>query len=195
MKLISPDDPVLWTPAVPVTDFDAVLPLADKLAQTMRAHRGVGLAAPQVGISQRFFVMMHDHAVFAVVNPVILSHGRDEETEFEGCLSFGEPTCPVARWRVITVEYQTERGVTVRRTVKGLEARIFQHEACHLDGVCIFPRPNVRPSTCDACPVANGLQDASFAPGHEACHGDALEGTARPAVCRGLALARGWIRA
>ncbi len=105
---------------------------------TMIKNRGVGLAANQVGIQKRFFVAIIDGAFCAFINPSILSHGKAEIEEDEGCLSIlkdGRPVYkPKKRWEVIDVKYQDQTGKFWRRTLKRFQARIFQHEMDHLDG-------------------------------------------------------------
>lgn len=88
MNLVPSTHPALWTVADPVVDFEGVIPIVQELLDLVITYRGAGLAAPQIGIGNRLFVMREGPTFFAVINPVILSHGRDEETEMEGCLSF-----------------------------------------------------------------------------------------------------------
>lgn len=105
---------------------------------------GVGLAAPQVGIFKRMFVIslsgyINDAKVY--FNPRIIGHGRDVAVESEGCLSVPGQRRPMRRWAVIDVAYQRADGQFVRETLKRFEARVFQHELDHLDGiVCMFKK-------------------------------------------------------
>lgn len=100
----------------------------------MQAHNGVGLAAPQIGIPHRFFVTMDD--VF--VNPSYSF--SDEETEVlrEGCLSIPGVTLPVRRYKKIYAIYRDGVGALIRKEITGIDARIYQHEVDHLDGI-LFP--------------------------------------------------------
>lgn len=102
---------------------------------------GVGLAAPQVGISSRVFVARIAGKWGVYINPSIIRHGNDIEDSIEGCLSFPDRFVSRTRYRVIDVEYQDEIGRFFNRTLKGIDARVFQHELDHLDGICIFDRP------------------------------------------------------
>lgn len=119
-------------------DFKSAAEIADHMKLLMKLSNGVGLAAPQVGISERFFVMRDGGLTLVCINPEILSHGKDEEHGVEGCLSFPGLSKNTVRHRVITVGYLDENTKPVKRTFKGFEARIFQHELDHLNGVCLF---------------------------------------------------------
>lgn len=101
---------------------------------------GVGLAAPQVGLNRRFFVMTphkknRASAMWYCFRPEILNHGREMETEREGCLSCPETFTPVTRWKIIDVQYYDKDRRIVKETLKGWAARIFQHEMDHLNGI------------------------------------------------------------
>jgi peptide deformylase len=106
----------------------------------MLRSNGIGLAANQIGIAQRFFAMGHDSFdVFS--KPAILYNARiiktSEEVEIgeEGCLSFPNVFYNVYRAVNIEVEWQTMKGATEGATLRGLEARCFQHELDHINGV------------------------------------------------------------
>lgn len=116
--------------------------LAEEMLETMREANGVGLAAPQVGVSLRFFVaeLPEDEETgepcetFILFNPEIVK-GRGEQVGYEGCLSIPGTIGEVARKDEVTVQGVDERGRTVRYKVQGYLARVFQHEIDHLDGV------------------------------------------------------------
>ena len=105
-----------------------------------------GLAAPQVGIKRRFFVMRDGLSCFKYCfDPIILSHGRDAVIGGEGCMSlgFGDKErggifVKAPRWRIVTMEYTNIKGVRVQETFKSLEARVCQHEIDHLNGLLII---------------------------------------------------------
>lgn len=111
----------------------------DELKKTMDDNRGVGLAANQIGKSERFFVA-NIHGRFGIfINPVILNHGKEEIEENEGCLSIlgkdGKSIFkPKKRFAVITVRYWDRQKALIQETLKRFDARIFQHEMDHLDG-------------------------------------------------------------
>jgi peptide deformylase len=137
-------DPVLRTPAEPVTDFDLELRnLVKDLTETMIDAPGVGLAAPQIGVGLRVFVYNVDDEPGHLVNPVLKLEGEPEEDD-EGCLSvpglqFPTPRAP----RAIATGFNMH-GDPV--TVEGTEllARCVQHETDHLDGIMFIDRLDSR---------------------------------------------------
>ena len=108
--------------------------LAVSLIETMAKKRGVGLAANQVGLPYRVFVMGMETVAFACFNPEVISTEGDE-TVLEGCLSFPGLYLKVNRPYGIQVRYTDMNGVTQEKRFDGLTARIFQHELDHLNGV------------------------------------------------------------
>ena len=138
-------DPVLRVKAAEVTAFDDSLrSLVADLFDTMRAYRGVGLAAPQVGVAQRVFVvdvpLDEEHrARFAVINPV-LDQKTGKETAEEGCLSMPGIYEDVTRSAELRLRAYDEHGQAYERRVDGYQARAIQHETDHLDGVLFTDR-------------------------------------------------------
>jgi peptide deformylase len=129
-------DPVLKTPAVDVTAFDRALRrLRDDMLETMYEAPGVGLAGPQVGISQRLFVLDDGETGPTFVANPVLSDGAGELLEEEGCLSIPGPYAPTRRFADITCRGLDVRGRPIELRGTGLLARILQHETDHLDGV------------------------------------------------------------
>ncbi|GIU96569.1 MAG: peptide deformylase [Actinomycetota bacterium] len=128
-------DPVLRAPAKPVTSFDRRLRrLVEDMLETMYDAPGVGLAAPQVGVSLRVFTFDDgETGPMAVVNPELVDPSG-ELLEEEGCLSIPGPFHPVARARRVTCRGADPTGRPVELRGEGLLARIFQHETDHLDG-------------------------------------------------------------
>ena len=128
-------DPVLREPTRPVIDFDRRLAaLRDDMLETMYEAPGVGLAAPQVGISLRVFVFDDgETGPLLIANPT-LAGGEGAMHEEEGCLSIPGPYRETARFARITCRGQDVDGAPLEMTGEGLLARIFQHEADHLDG-------------------------------------------------------------
>ncbi|MEW9556143.1 peptide deformylase [Nonomuraea sp. NPDC050783] len=134
-------DPVLRTPAEPVTDFDRELRrLIDEMFQAMYAVDGVGLAGPQLGVSRRLFVYDINKRKGHVINPVLTVDDPEEVPDEEGCLSVpdrrtGRPIyASVARAAGVTVEGVDRLQRPVRIRARGSLARCFQHECEHLDG-------------------------------------------------------------
>jgi len=154
LNIVHVPNPLLKT-VCPLTDIneDSVLNnlIIKRMAVLMLGYDGkrtrwlgVGLAAPQIGILKRFFVMtpsktFRENNIWYCFNPLITNQGRDTETVDEGCLSCDPSSFkPVTRWRVIEVQYYDLNRQLVRKTLKGWEAKIFQHEFDHLNGVlCI----------------------------------------------------------
>jgi peptide deformylase len=134
-------DPVLKTPCKPVDVFDdSIRKLRDDMVETMYAAEGVGLAAPQVGLSLRLFVFDDgETGPIFMANPD-LSEAEDEITTEEGCLSIPGPFYPLARSARITCAGQDVRGRQFAMSGEGLLARIFQHETDHLVGTLYIDR-------------------------------------------------------
>lgn len=134
-------DPVLKTPALPVTSFDRKLrKLFDDMVETMYGAPGVGLAGPQVGFSQRLFVFDDGRTGPRFMANPELSDARGEATEDEGCLSIPGPFHPTLRHAAVTCRGQDVDGSWYEMTGEGLLARIFQHETDHLDGLLYIDR-------------------------------------------------------
>ena len=133
-------DPVLRTPAEPVTDFDAELrKLVADLTDTMRDAPGVGLAAPQIGVGLRVFTYYVDDDLGHLINPA-LNLSQDAETDDEGCLSFPGLAYPTARSYGVVARGFNMYGEPVTLEGSGLLARCVQHETDHLDGILFIDR-------------------------------------------------------
>jgi len=137
-------DPVLRTPAEPVAEVDdEVRQLIDDMLETMYDADGVGLAAPQVGVSRRVIVIdvrEPDVAPFALVNPVIVERADEVERGEEGCLSIPGLRDIVERSAKVVVEGLDRDGLPRRIEAEGLLARALQHEVDHLDGILFIDR-------------------------------------------------------
>eukprot|EP00968_Pinguiococcus_pyrenoidosus_P020062 scaffold2276_cov210-Pinguiococcus_pyrenoidosus.AAC.2 len=112
--------------------------------KVMYAAQGVGLAAPQVGVNKRLMVYNPEGderkwvSEVVLVNPQIVARSEGTDEEEEGCLSFPEMSGVVERNKWIKVEAQSLQGKKIKKKFQGWEARIFQHEYDHLDGV-VYP--------------------------------------------------------
>jgi peptide deformylase len=136
-------DPILKSSATPVDRFDDSLRnQVNRMAGIMDDALGVGLAAPQLGISQRLLVYRAgpDAPVIALANPEIEWASDDEETLDEGCLSIPGILVEVDRPVHVRVRAQDERGDERVVEASGFEARVIQHEIDHLNGVLILER-------------------------------------------------------
>lgn len=113
----------------------------EQMIALMLKHNGVGLSAPQVGLTSRVFVMRDPNTPgkgLAFVNPWILDHSTDTDTAPEGCLSIPGQRVSIARWTSIELTFDGSEGKTVTRKFEGLYARCVQHELDHLDGTMVF---------------------------------------------------------
>lgn len=148
IKLLKENDPFLKKAAVPYdfeTDGDPT-ELVKAMTKIMFENNGIGLAAPQVGVNKRLFIMGNSDKLVVCINPYIVS-GDGTERDLEGCLSFPNLWLRVLRKSKIIVKFQTITGETVEEIYQGLMARIFQHELDHLDGICFDTR--VGPTALD----------------------------------------------
>lgn len=131
--------PVLRQRAAPVDRVDGdVRQLVDDLFETMRAAKGVGLAANQVGIARRVAVVdigEDDPGPLVLVNPVIVSRSDEADAAEEGCLSIPDVFGEVTRPTTVLVEALDRDGQPWRAEVAGYKARAVQHEIDHLDGI------------------------------------------------------------
>jgi peptide deformylase len=140
-------DPVLRTPAAPVTDFDRDLRrLIDEMFAAMYSVNGVGLAGPQVGVSRRLFVYDISRKKGHVINPELTVDDPEPVVGEEGCLSVLDKTtgaplyAPTPRAAGVTVTGLDKLGRPVRIKARGGLARAFQHEHDHLDGKLYIDR-------------------------------------------------------
>jgi peptide deformylase len=157
-QIVTLPDPVLRRKAKPVTNFGKDLQvLIDDMIETMRAAPGVGLAAPQVGVSERLAVIEYaeedeedESAVegveaapkppkpkrlYVVINPEIVKASEEKVMGVEGCLSIPGWVGEVERHEALQVKALNRRGKPIKFKVDGWLARLFQHEIDHLNGV------------------------------------------------------------
>ncbi|MBA3890130.1 MAG: peptide deformylase [Gemmatimonadaceae bacterium] len=128
-------DPILRQATTPVgTVTDDLRRLAQDMLETMYVARGIGLAAPQVGRTERLAVVDIEDGPMVMINPeIVRTEGPTEKSE-EGCLSIPEVYGDVERPTRITVRYMDADGAIVERDADELLARCIQHEVDHLDG-------------------------------------------------------------
>ena len=110
------------------------------MKRVMIESHGVGLAAPQIGISSKIIVVQGPKKVLGFINPKIIHKSKDKNIEEEGCLSIPGIFVPIKRHTAIQVECLTPEGTKVRMKAKGLASRIFQHEIDHIEGTLITDR-------------------------------------------------------
>jgi peptide deformylase len=149
-RVLKMGDPLLYRQAEPVREFNT--PELDALIQdmfeTMAALNGAGLAAPQIGVSQRVVIFSVESnprypdvepvPTTVLINPVLTPIGNEMEDGWEGCLSVPGLRGLVSRYRQLRYTGFDQRGQPIDRTVRGFHARVVQHEVDHLDGI-LYP--------------------------------------------------------
>ena len=143
LTVIEYPDPRLRKPSKAIEKIDeATQALAKRMLELMRQHRGVGLAAPQVGLNLRLFVMnpTPDPANDRVyINPELVEAEGSEEDE-EGCLSLPGITARIVRDKTLRIRAKDLAGNDIDQKASGYEARVWQHEFDHLNGTLIIDR-------------------------------------------------------
>lgn len=114
--------------------------LVRAMSKFMTDNGGVGLAAPQLGIKKRIFIMGNFIKLVACINPKIVSLSDERDNDLEGCLSFPDLFMKVKRPTTAVVQYYTVSGELVERELTGFECRVFLHEYDHLIGVTFDQR-------------------------------------------------------
>lgn len=133
-KITEYPETVLAEVGKPVTEFDeALADLCADMYDTMYDAEGVGLAAPQIGLNLRLFVMDCDGVKLVAANPEIIAT-EGEQSGQEGCLSVGKVPAVVVRAEKVTLKAQNEKGEWFEETAEGYSARCFLHETDHCDG-------------------------------------------------------------
>jgi peptide deformylase len=144
-------DPVLRQVATPVAKLDTpeLHALIADMDETMRALSGAGIAAPQIGVSQRVVIFeltenpRYPHVApvpyTVLINPVLTVLGDEQDEGWEGCLSVPGLRGLVPRYTQLRYQGFDARGNPIDRTVSGFHARVVQHEVDHLDGI-LFPQ-------------------------------------------------------
>ena len=143
-------DPLLLQAAAPVTQFDTpeLHELLADMIDTMKAHNGAGIAAPQIGVSKQVVIFGGmptprypdaEPVPFTVlINPVLTILGNDMEDGWEGCLSVPGMRGVVSRYLQLRYQGMDQFGASIDRTVSGFHARVVQHEVDHLHGI-LYP--------------------------------------------------------
>jgi peptide deformylase len=152
-KIVTLPEPVLRRKAHAVSKFDKNLQsLIDDMVETMREAPGVGLAAPQIGLSERLIVVEYTERaededkedapkkVWAIANPEIVKASEETLLGVEGCLSIPNLVGEVERHAMVLVRGLNRHGKPMKVKAEGWLARIFQHEIDHLNGVLFTDR-------------------------------------------------------
>lgn len=139
MQIVLAPNPVLRQAVKSVTKFTPGLKQTVgemiKLAQSFQDPEGVGLAAPQVGIKESFFIAKIGSDFIPFFNPRIISFGKKTAKSLEGCLSIPNYYAEISRPTSIKVSFQDINGHQINKSLKGFSAMVFQHEYDHLKGV------------------------------------------------------------
>ena len=131
-------DPVLIKKAIPVQNIDGkVKMVVDRMAELMYANKGIGLAAPQLGISRQIIVVDIGEGLKALINPEIIE-GNGESILEEGCLSLPNIEVPVKRKEKVLIRGWNLQGKEVSLELFGFLSRVYQHEIDHLNGILII---------------------------------------------------------
>jgi len=135
LKLVPETDPILHK-TIPSWSFDGtnLHQTISDMTETMLHYNGIGIAAPQVGLSIRLFVIGTPDNIMACINPEIIEEYNLVKNT-EGCLSFPNLYLPIVRHNVIRVRYQDEYGTFFEKELSGIMAVAFQHELDHLNGI------------------------------------------------------------
>lgn len=141
-KLVGENDPILKQKCTDHIVSEHTEQLAVDMINTMQEHDGIGLAAPQVGLAERVFVVGHKSQGFVVcINPIMtIAEDAEEETYVEGCLTFPHLELKVKRKNAVLLEYTNAQGVRKATKFVGVWAQAIQHEMDHLDGVLFQER-------------------------------------------------------
>ncbi|HID07249.1 MAG TPA: peptide deformylase [Armatimonadetes bacterium] len=140
-KVVLLGHPALRTRAQPVRKVTPkIRALIQDMFATLHDCNGLGLAANQVGVLHRVFVVRYDEKAYALINPEVVWHSDDIEEQPEGCLSIPQVQGTIPRHKRLRVRAWDESGARIQVEVEGMLARIFQHEIDHLDGVLILDR-------------------------------------------------------
>jgi len=139
LKILQDGDPDLRKKSKPVEKINKrILTLLDDMLDTLAEANGYGLAAPQVGVLRRVFIIItEENELIEVINPEIIAC-EGKQTEVEGCLSSPEKYALIDRPASVTVRYQNRNGEYEERMGEGIMARAFCHETDHLNGILCF---------------------------------------------------------
>ena len=149
-RVLKMGDPLLYRKAEPVREFNTpeLDALIDDMFETMAALNGAGLAAPQIGVSQRVVIFSVESnprypdvepvPTTVLINPLLTPIGNEMEDGWEGCLSVPGLRGLVSRYKQLRYTGFDQRGQPIDRTVSDFHARVAQHECDHLDGI-LYP--------------------------------------------------------
>ena len=141
LKIIKYPNPILRKKSEGIKEITPeIRKLAEEMVLAMGKDKGMGLAAPQVGILKRIIVFETGQGATALINPKIVKRGKEKFLDVEGCLSFPDVWLKIKRSKKVEVEATDLRGEKVRFSAEFMVARILQHEIDHLEGVLFTDR-------------------------------------------------------
>ena len=135
--------------SIPCDPTDYKDEFEEQMKKLMVDSNGIGLAANQIGMTQRFFCIGHKYFMHfkeptIVYNPMIVTSSVEQMIDEEGCLSFPKVLVKVKRPKAVEVAYQDNKGKSHTARIIGYEAKCFQHENDHLDGICFNMKSKLR---------------------------------------------------
>lgn len=131
-------DPILRKKALPLKNINGIVKdIADRMAESMYSNKGIGLAAPQIGILSQIVVVDLGEGLRTLINPKIIE-GEGESVMEEGCLSLPIIEVPVKRMEKVFIRGWNLEGKEVSSELFGLPGRVYQHEIDHLNGILII---------------------------------------------------------
>ena len=137
LEVVTVPNIILNQTCAKVTEFNSELQnLVNQMFLTMKIHQGIGLAAPQVGLSKRLFVVEVDKVKLVCINPTVSLTGEEFDSE-EACLSIPDTMVVVKRRKEVILDAFDEYGRRYQNSFTGLMAVVIQHENDHLNGVLI----------------------------------------------------------
>lgn len=107
------------------------------MVENLMESDGIGVAGPQIGLNLQVFIWLWEETIYAAFNPRFTPTTEEIEIQYEGCLSSPGIQVPVPRWQRGVLDYENARGERLQKAGEGLQARIWQHEIDHLNGLCI----------------------------------------------------------
>jgi peptide deformylase len=141
-RIVELGDPVLRQKSNPVPEVNgSIQKLLDNLADTLYSAKGLGLAAPQIGVAKRVIVVDCGEGLWEVVNPEIISM-QGQDVAVEGCLSIPGVAGEVKRAAQVIVKGWDRNGREIQIEADGMGARALQHETDHLDGILFIDKAN-----------------------------------------------------
>lgn len=142
MKILTEENSLLRKKSQEIEDIlsDDNKKLVEGMIKTMRKNKGIGLAAPQVGILKKIIVIDTKDGPYVLANPKIIKYSKEKEDAEEGCLSIPGKYNQVNRSQVIKYSGILENGEKITKEEKGLFARVIQHEVDHLEGILFIDR-------------------------------------------------------